>query len=171
VLLLTFLSTGTAQADWVRVFDQYLSFDGALAIAVDGSGNVYVTGFATVDHPGYNRDFVTIKYDTNGVQKWVRRYNGPENWHDGAHAIAVDRAGNVYVTGSSAGVGTGLDYATIKYDTNGNRKWVKRYNGPGNKADYANAVAVDGAGNVYVTGSSWNGSSLDYGTIKYEVRF
>ena len=69
-------------------------------------------------------------------------------------AAAVDAAGNVYVTGESAGAGFDFDYATIKYDPEGNELWVARYNGPGNGSDVASALAVDAAGNVYVTGQS-----------------
>ncbi|MGB8658078.1 MAG: SBBP repeat-containing protein [Candidatus Zixiibacteriota bacterium] len=99
---------------------------------------------------------------------WVRRYNGPGNSSDGASAIAVDGSGNVYVTGGSYGSGTDKDYATIKYYPNGDTAWVRRYNGPGNSSDGASAMAVDGSGNVYVTGFSYgDGAGADYATIKY----
>ncbi|MDH5694137.1 MAG: SBBP repeat-containing protein, partial [Gammaproteobacteria bacterium] len=136
--------------------------DNATAIAVDGAGNVYVTGYSI----GTGGDYATIKYNSAGDTLWVRRYNGPGNGDDWAYAIAVDGAGNVYVTGNS--YGTGYDYATIKYNPAGDTVWVKRYNGPGNSADEAKAIAVDGAGNVYVTGkSAGSGTSNDYATIKY----
>jgi hypothetical protein len=153
---------------WVRRYNGSGNADDKpSALAVDSQGNVYVTGWSTGSGTGY--DYATIKYDTKGNQKWVKRYNGPGYGDDSATAIAVDGQGNVYVTGSSTGSGTGYDYATIKYDTNGNQKWVKRYNGPGNGADFANAIAVDGQGNVYVTGQSDGGSATgnDYATIKY----
>jgi len=86
---------------------------------------------------------------------WVRRYNGPGNGDDGASAMAVDNSGNVYVTGGSRGSGTSTDYATIKYYPNGDTAWVKRYNGSRNASDRASAIAVDGFGNVYVTGTSY----------------
>jgi len=73
---------------------------------VDKAGNVYVTGSSN--------DYVTVKYDTNGEQKWVKRYDGPANGNDSPSAMAVDKAGNVYVTGSSDGGASGSDYATIK---------------------------------------------------------
>ncbi|MEO0093507.1 MAG: SBBP repeat-containing protein, partial [candidate division WOR-3 bacterium] len=141
--------------------------DYASAIAVDDSGNVYVTG---TSYGGYTNedDYATIKYNSQGVQQWVARYNGPDNWYDNARAIAVDDSGNVYVTGNSAGSGTSQDYATIKYNAQGNIEWVARYNGPDNLEDYATAIAIDGSRNVYVTGYSKSSSTwFDYVTIKY----
>jgi uncharacterized delta-60 repeat protein len=142
--------------------------DYAIAIAVDGSGNVYVTGVSVGS--GTQRDYATIKYSANGKQLWAKRYNGPGNGDDYPSAIAVDGSGNVYVTGWSIASGTNPDYATIKYSTNGKQLWVKRYNGPGNGDDYAIAIAVDGSGNVYVTGwSIASGTNPDYATIKYST--
>src|SRR4029077_7750140 len=111
----------------------------------------------------------TIKYNSDGQQQWVARYDGPVNYTDKATAIAVDASGNVYVTGASssnAGAG-GLDYATIKYNSAGQQQWVARYNGPGNYIDQARAIAVDGSGNVYVTGESYGPTYSEYATIKY----
>jgi len=179
---------------WVRHYNRSeIIDDHATALAVDGSGNVYVTGFSgtikysangdslwislypecldlAVDDSGNiyvtgsgGLDYRTIKYDSNGDTLWVRLYNGSGELQDNANALAVDDSGNVYVTGQSA-----FDYATIKYDSNGDTLWVRRYNGPGNGGDNATALAVDDSGNVYVTGYSWNGTSSDYATIKYD---
>ena len=135
-------------------------YDIATAIAVDGAGNVYVTGRSEED---LGNDYATIKYNSNGVEEWVARYNGTANSQDEATAIAVDASGNVYVTGHSRGTGTWGDYATIKYNSSGDTLWVARYNGPGNWHDIAKDIVVDGAGNVYVTGQS----NYDCATIKY----
>lgn len=139
------------------------------SIALDDTGNVYVAGQIKRTSSGY--DYLIVKYDANGSRKWVKRYNGPANGSDFAHAIALDGAGNVYVTGVSEGTSSGEDYATVKYDANGNRKWVKRYNGPANGGDSASAIALDGKGNVYVTGwsdSDSSGKTHDCATINYD---
>jgi uncharacterized delta-60 repeat protein len=152
---------------WVKTYNgPAKKSDSATAIAVDSSGNVYVTGLSDRLGRYENTDYATIKYDTNGKQLWVKRYNGVAVGRNWANAIAVDSSGNVYVTGTSYGATD--DYATIKYTTNGKQLWVKRYNGPANSYDYANAIAVDSSGNVYVTGWSYglDGTS-DYATIKY----
>ena len=141
--------------------------DTARAIAVDSSGNVYVTGLGWCC-PGTFPDYATVKYDSAGQQQWVAHYNGPGNSQDEARAIAIDSSGNVYVTGDSPAANLGSDYATIKYDSAGQEQWVARYNGPGDWVDQVGAMAIDGSGNVYVTGQSDGTSSLrDYATIKY----
>ena len=142
-------------------------FDLAYALALDSSGNVYVTGWSQGSFT--EADYATVKYDSNGNQLWVARYNGPASGDDKALALAVDGAGNVYVTGSSAGNGTGADYTTVKYDSDGNQLWVARYNGPANGDDEASAIALDGLGNIFVTGSSsGNGTGTDYATVVYD---
>jgi len=153
---------------WVRTYNgQGDSSDQATAIAVDGSGNVYVTGRSVSS--GTDWDYATIKYDPDGDTAWLRRYDGPANSVDWALAIAIDGSGNVYVTGKSYSSGTDFDYATIKYYPDGDTAWLRRYDGPGNSVDYASAIAVDGSGNVYVTGGiQVSGSGGDYATIKYD---
>jgi hypothetical protein len=158
---------GPVTQAWVARYNGSANLaDGGHAIAGDSSGNVYVTGGS--NGLGTDLDYATIHYDSAGQQQWVARYNGPANGWDRAAAIARDSAGNVYVTGQSLGLGTDYDYATVKYDSAGQQQWVARYNGPGNGEDDANAIAVDGSGNVYVTGQSTGlGTGFDYATIKY----
>ena len=83
------------------------------AIAVDQANSVYVTGYS----PGTNtgNDIVTIKYDSNGNQIWLQRYNGPGNGDDEGNAIAVDANGNVYVSGYETTTAGGTEFVTIKY--------------------------------------------------------
>jgi len=152
---------------WVKTYNgPENGNDRANSIAVDGSGNVYVTGES--DGSGLLGDFLTIGYNSAGVEQWVKRYNGTANGLDIANSIVVDSFGKVYVSGTSIGSGTSYDYLTIRYNSNGNQQWIQRYNGPVNGSDIANSLFVDGSGNVYVTGrSEGNGSDYDYVTIKY----
>jgi len=152
---------------WTRRYNGPESFgDFATALALDGQGNVCVTGESI--GIGLNADYVTIKYGPSGAVLWARRYNGPANDYDRATALALDGQGNVYVTGESEGAGSAYDYATIKYSATGERLWARRYNGAANDFDRAAALALDGQGNVYVTGYSNGGdSSDDYLTLKY----
>jgi len=143
------------------------------AIAVDSLGNIYVTGYSRHHNcTPYDADWVTMKYDPNGTELWVSTYNGPADDDDHAWDLALDDLGNVYVTGSSFGLGTSYDYATIKYDSSGTKIWESRYNGPDDHWDMPCAVAVDDSGNVYVTGSSVGSggyiTGYDYATVKYD---
>src|SRR5262249_34762374 len=75
---------------------------------------------------------------------------------------------NVYVTGESIGGDGYFGFATIKYNSAGQRQWVARYNGEPAANDFASAIAVDADGNVYVTGESFS-SPIDavMVTVKY----
>jgi hypothetical protein len=155
----------SGQQQWVARYDGPNGADHARAIAVDELGNAYVTGDS--EGPGVST-YATVKYNSNGQQQWVTNYTGPSNVGF-AVAIALDGVGNVYVTGSSVDSG-GIytDYATIKYDSAGQEQWVVRYDGPGSGGDFAHALAVDGSGNVYVTGTSDDiNLNEDYATVKY----
>jgi hypothetical protein len=92
---------------------QSATTNAATAIAVDQSNNVYVTGYS----PGTNsgNDIVTIKYDNNGNQIWLERYNGPGNGDDEGNTIAVDANGNVYVAGYETTAAGGTEFVVIKY--------------------------------------------------------
>ncbi len=149
---------------WVARYDWDL-YDGAQHIAMDGDGNVYVAGSIGVYHRDqwvyYLYDYVTIKYDPDGNQLWVARYDGPGNRDDTVRGLEVDGEGNVYVTGTSGDEDYSDDYATIKYDPDGNTVWVARHDHPESESAYATAIALDAAGNVYVTGSA--------GTVKLDA--
>ncbi|MCG3161085.1 MAG: hypothetical protein JMDDDDMK_02203 [Acidobacteria bacterium] len=151
-------SNGVEQ--WVRRFngDKNAS-DVAKDLAVDASGNVYVTGVSnsrggSVGSSDPDRDYATVKYSSAGRQEWVAIYDGPAKDADEALALAIDGSGNIYVTGQSVGSGSSFDYATVKYNSEGSEQWVARYAGASNRFDGASDVAIDGRGNVYITGSS-----------------
>ena len=133
------------------------------AIALDASGNTYVTGL--LSNYETHSDYVTVKYDATGTRLWDVRYVTSAN--DSAQAIGLDADRNVYITGWV--YGSGEDYGTIAYDTDGNELWTAFYNGPpGNADDLAYDLAVDQEGTVYVTGGSvGSGTGSDYATIKY----
>jgi hypothetical protein len=169
---------------WVATYNGPGDFyDEANAIALDQSGNVYVTGTSNLGGYGTGsgvQEYATIKYDGNGNELWVAQYHGPVQGYDCANAIAVDVHGNVFVTGYSGSHEHELngsiyffsDYATIEYDTEGHQLWVARYSAPDGGYSSASALALDSSGSVYVTGYSrgaYDESNQDYVTVKYDA--
>lgn len=158
-----------AQKNWTSWTNRY---NGPLnrgdipsAIALDGNGDVFVTGNSP-GGIGYS-SYATIKYFNGGVALWTNRYNDDAWGDDVPNAMAVDANGDVFVTGNS--YSNSYDYATIKYSNDGVMLWENRHDNAGG-FDYATGIAVDGNGNSFVTGVSTgtNGfANPDYVTIKY----
>lgn len=136
----------------------------ATGIALDASGDVYVTGYSSNSITGY--DFATLKYSSAGIALWTNRYAGPGNCDDYPSAIAVAPDGNVYVTGTSSNAVL-CDCVTIKYSSAGLPLWTNRYNGPGNGVDKARALTVDANNDAVVTGYGRLNLSSDFLTLKY----
>jgi hypothetical protein len=157
------ISTGEAQVtrEWVARYASATTYsDIPYAMTVGADGHVYVTGTTGTSSGGH--DWTTIKYNSAGVQQWLRTQDGGGN--DAAFAIKTDEAGNVYVTGSSAG---GFYFMTAKYSAAGEQLWVQFFTTIG-EGDAGVDLCVDDDGNVYVTGYNVEtATGLDIMTIKY----
>src|SRR5690242_16961101 len=108
----------------------------ALAIAVDSTGSVLVTGNS---YNSNGTDIATIKYSNAGVPLYTNHWRDAQFAGSFNGGIAADRSGNVFVTATD----TNGDYATIKYSNAGVPLWINRYDGPGNWADQAIAIVAD----------------------------
>ena len=162
--IVTVKYNSTGDTIWTRLYNGSSNGDDIpVAIALDYSGNIYVTGYSTEA----SIDYCTIRYDPDGNEIWVANYDGKGGGEDRVYALATDDSCNSYITGASYGSGTWYDYATVKYDSSGNEIWVVCYEGVSN--DIAHAIAVDGNGYVYVTGEGRvsGGANIDFVTIKY----
>ena len=158
---------------WVATYNGPASlFDEANAIAVDDSGNVYVTGFSYGLLTLSLSDYATIKYDPDGNEVWVKRYNGSLLGEDVATDIIIDSQGDIIITGYSSALLGSRNFVTIKYSSSGAELWTASYNGPANSEDMAYALAEDGNGYVYVVGHSNSNFLLgnpDYALVKYSI--
>ncbi len=142
---------------WTRQFGSS-SYDFAQAIAVDTAGNIYAAGYTQGTLPGQTSsgsyDAFVRKYDASGNIVWTRQFGS--NSLDEAFGIAVDAAGNSYTVGITFGAlpgqtsSGGFDAFVRKYDQGGNEVWTRQF-GSGSY-DFAQAIAVDAAGNSYAAG-------------------
>ncbi|MCI0447144.1 hypothetical protein L0152_28550, partial [bacterium] len=112
---------------------------------------VYVGGFeSTADYT----DFSLVKYANDGTLLWNRTYNGPPDKSDGIKRIKLDSAGNIIVTGYEQQSNFYSDFATIKYDANGNQLWIQHLNLVENNDDIPWNMAIGLSDAIYVAGES-----------------
>jgi Secretion system C-terminal sorting domain/Beta-propeller repeat len=146
--------------------------DYAFDIALDGSGNAYITGqtmsASGIATPGTfrptasgNYDGFVAKFNSSGALQWGSYYGG--NSADYGYGVAVDGSGNVFINGYTASGSTMTTpgaYQTVlngiydaylaKFDASGAIQWATYFGG--NAYDYGYGVTVDGSGNPYITG-------------------
>jgi len=174
-LLLAVLLAVPLSAVWARPIDAVwavagggINSDMSFAVAADAAGNAVVTGrFADVaarlagaeTAPLGDLDAMVAKFGPDGRLFWIQRPGGGDR--DSARSIALDAAGNALVAGFFRDTGTfgeasaksagNRDAFVAKYDPDGNLLWLCPAGGPLN--DEGRGVAVDGNGNVFLTGS------------------
>jgi len=152
---------------WINTYDYGVNRnDNGKVIKVDKNGNTYVYGQSSFTSE--ENDFILIKYDAAGIQKWVRKYSG-FNINNIPSDMELDNSGNIYVTGTSMSWETGWDFVTIKYTANGDSTWTRRYDYNG-LPDCATSLAIDSTGNIYILGYSYNYSQTNTALllIKYD---
>jgi hypothetical protein len=147
------------------------AYDRAEAVTVDGARNVYVAGSVDSDGTG---GFAVVKLSPQGSVLWTGRYNGSQGGVGGsALAVATDSAGNVYAagwTGDGVIFNNNIDYLVVAFGPDGTQQWAQRYDGPAHGYDQATEIAVDAAGNAYVSGFSYGqnqNQAYDWTTHKY----
>lgn len=167
---------GTPILAWTSYYDGPSHFsDYNAMLARDAAGNVYLGGTSFSAATSGDTDIVISKADVNGNLLWSQSFNGTAAYKDGLRDMAVDTAGNVYLTGYSYSLPTSgnfrsYDFVTLKYDTDGNLLWTKRYGFRDGYDDGPRSLKIDPAGNVYVTGYSWDENVFsDYATLKYDT--
>ena len=141
------------------------------SVARDNSGNYYVAGSfsgrvsfgnTTLSSSGY-RDIFVGKLNADGNWLWAKKAGGTSN--DIASAIAVDSAGNAYITGYFASTtltfiagaitlsrSGGNDLFVAKISSSGTWQWARKNSSGGTSTDTGNSIAVDADSNVYMTG-------------------
>jgi hypothetical protein len=153
---------------WTNYYDgPGHGFDHALGLALDHSGNVFITGISYGGDTSY--DYATIAYSNNGVPVWTNRYNGSANSDDEAEDIAVDSKGSVYVTGFS--MSKSFQYITLKYSKAGVPLWTNALTAAPDVIPGARVrLALAKNGTAFVTGVALNPTSgPDYVTVAYST--
>jgi hypothetical protein len=169
-------SLGTAL--WARSFGSVTN-ERATGVRTDALGNVYVTGnfssasvvigtFTLTNSTGFNHAFI-VKYNPLGTVVWAKSVSSSNSSDLTSVGIATDASGNSYVTGatstSSVPIGTltinNPGYYLAKFNALGNVVWATQV--VTGTQPVSNGLALDGSGNLYVTGN-YVGPSTTFGS-------
>jgi len=153
------------QTDWNGPMN---GFDYGADIICDAIGNIYAVGASHYNNDT-TFDITIIKYDEYGNIEWETNYDAGNN--DYPTKITNDMYGNIYITGTSEGDSTELDFITLKIDNiDGALVWASRYD-YNNHIDIAGDIVTDPSGSLTaITGGSEDSIGIwDYTTIIYDV--
>lgn len=151
-----YTSTGTLL--WSATYNSiYNQDDSPLDMDVDNAGNVFVVGRSDRDSSNLavNDDGITLKYDSNGVLVFEARVNGTANATDRSSSVKSDNTGGCYVAGRTA-LAANDDAFLIRYSSTGSLVWQTNYDRGVLNNERAEALAVDAAGDILVTGRATN---------------
>jgi hypothetical protein len=163
---------------WTRQFGS-TGDDSGVKVSADPSGNIFLVGTTTGNLGAANAgglDAFISKYDSTGIPIWTKQFGTSGDEY--ASQVSADSLGNAYVVGRTSGnlVGTSasnFDVFVSKYDSNGNRSWIKQFGT--STLDESFGVSADSLGNVFVVGDtegSLDGANLGSRDIflrKYDV--
>ena len=139
---------------WTAIYNSPSTNGGssANAICIDLQNNVYVTGNSIISTRPEG-DYLSIKYNSNGIQQWVARYEGATHLGGTGESIIVDKFGYCYVSGITEYDFNKLIIGTIKYASNGDSVWVRLYFPPiYHIYESGLNLLLDSSLNVYVSG-------------------
>ena len=149
LLLLVFTPLASAHPGdlaWQRVYNGAGNGqDAYYAAAAAPKGGVYAAGSTVAT----TADFLIARYSANGKLVWRRTWDDPTAGGDAVEAATGAPGGGLVVAGL-ADVSTTEVIAVARYSAAGKRRWVRLYEEAGVDQQYAQKVAVDAAGNVYV---------------------
>ncbi|MCP4133892.1 MAG: hypothetical protein GY754_23180 [bacterium] len=151
--------------------------DEAYDIALDPSGNIYITGQSQGDLDGNTNtgkgDIFLAKFKPSGEKEWVQLTGSDED--EQANALAVDSNGNSYITGRSHGsiwdhtlVGE-YDYLLAKFDTSGEKKWSHHLGT--SSGNHGNDIIVDADNIIHVAGYTYGGLNGYSGSGMWDAFF
>lgn len=150
---------------WTNQYGMALVQEYPEAMTLDASGNACIVG--TLYEDGLT-DLFIVKYSAAGAEQWAHRVS--PGTHARPTSVAADGAGNIYVAGESGDAQGSADYVLLKYSADGYLLWTRTWSSPGSYRDAALAIALDGAGNIHVTGDSFHGDEFAWhaATLKYD---
>jgi hypothetical protein len=140
------------------------SNDANYAVAARGS---YVYSAGAARNSSNNLDIILIRWSsTTGAFMWAKRYAGAAKMDDEAIDVVIDGYGNAIVCGTTENSSGTSAWVVRKYNRSGDKKWTWTFDGSPTHNDLPREMVVDGANNIYVTGTGYVNSKAYAYTVK-----